>query len=82
MDHLSSRPRLIEDLTPWRHMRHLRDCFVCGAPIYARPYQKDTVRTCSPKCAKELAHAEHPDLKDAAERLSEDCDVEVKKDVN
>ena len=70
-------------------MRHLRDCFVCGEPIYAREYQRDNARACSPKCAKELAHIEHPELKDAAERLSDGLDglgeeshSEVKRHVN
>ena len=40
----------------------IRDCAVCKQPIPDRPFQALNVRACSPKCATELAHLEHPDL--------------------
>ena len=40
----------------------LCDCAVCGDPVWQRRYQDDTARTCSPKCARDLAYAEDPGL--------------------
>jgi hypothetical protein len=40
----------------------LRDCQVCGNPVFAKKYQKDSCRVCSPACAHRLAVKEHPDL--------------------
>ena len=40
----------------------LRDCEVCGEPVFAKKYQSDAVRVCSPGCAQRLAVKEHPDL--------------------
>jgi hypothetical protein len=42
--------------------RRLRDCAVCGAPVFARQHQSDSARTCKPICAKTLAVQEHPDI--------------------
>ena len=43
-------------------MTKLRDCEVCGDPVFAKKYQSDAVRVCSPGCAQRLAVKEHPDL--------------------
>ena len=40
----------------------LRDCAICGEPVMSKQYQKDSVRTCQPVCARTLAAREHPDL--------------------
>jgi len=45
----------------------LRDCAVCGRPIYAKKYQDKKVRTCQPSCARALADREHPDLQASPE---------------
>jgi len=42
--------------------RHLRDCAVCGGPVFARQHQADSARACKPICAKTLAVKEHPDI--------------------
>jgi hypothetical protein len=36
-------------------MKKLRDCAACGQPVIARPYQADSARACSPRCAGRLA---------------------------
>ena len=43
-------------------------CAVCNEVIPTRSYQSSTVRTCSPGCAKELAHREHPELESCTTR--------------
>ena len=40
----------------------LCDCAVCSKPVQRRRYQDDTARTCSPKCARDLAYREDPGL--------------------
>jgi len=39
-----------------------RPCAICNKGIPDRPYQAQSVRTCSPSCAKLLAVREHPDI--------------------
>jgi hypothetical protein len=46
----------------------LRPCVICEGPVFARPYQANSARTCSPTCAKTLAAQEHPELIDRAWR--------------
>lgn len=46
----------------------LRDCAVCGKPVFARPYQANFVRACSPVCAHTLAAREHPELEPVPDR--------------
>jgi hypothetical protein len=41
---------------------NLRKCAICNRGIPERPYQAQSVRTCSPGCAKLLAVREHPDI--------------------
>ena len=55
----------------------LRDCAVCGGPVMSKQYQKDSVRTCQPVCARTLAAREYPDLD--GRRLPEKRDDEKMK---
>jgi hypothetical protein len=48
----------------------LRDCAVCGDPVYDRPHQDPSARACGPACAKRLAVQEHPELNLVAARES------------
>lgn len=50
--------------------RFLCGCRICGMPVFGARYQFDSARTCSPHCAKELAHAEHPDLRNVLEDVT------------
>ena len=48
----------------------LRDCAVCTQPVFARPYQAMSARTCSPVCAHMLATREHPEMESRLDRLA------------
>ena len=45
-------------------------CAVCGDPVYDRPHQDRTARTCGPGCARKLAVQEHPEINAVAARES------------
>lgn len=51
---------------------NLRKCAICNRGIPERPYQAQSVRTCSPGCAKLLAVREHPDIGDAHQERDPD----------
>ncbi len=46
----------------------MKPCEVCKKNIPHRSHQAVSVRTCGPRCARELAVKEHPDIETSVDR--------------